>query len=409
MNSQIAITGIGVISSIGDTVEEFWERICLGETKVRPCWKNGNTFYAALLENYEPQKYLGRRGFKYYSTCTRYLLSGILQAIADASLETAGEDLGIVTGTALSSAEDWVRLAKKIRIGGYEEISPMESYNFSMNMPSSISSIKTKAQALNITLCSGMGAGVDAVMYAADALLLDRAKAVVAAGVEEMEAFAFDCFKNSGYLSSYKEKAAQPAAPFDVLRDGIALGEGSAALVFEKVQDAIDRKAKIYGLLSGYHCGFIPDAGSDSDSSDAGKMVCIIKEALRRASVKPAEVDVVISGGSGSVWADEIEALAICEVLGGESNDIPVTSIKGATGEGLAVSGILQHAVAALTTCRSQIPPTVGSDPFEPIAGLSIPKSTMNRDVKIVLVTLFCDDGYMFASIMKKYWSRQTD
>ena len=403
MNTQIAITGMGVISPIGDSIETFWEQLCAGKTGIKPyCQQHEPILYAALLENFSPEKYLGRKGFRYYSTSTRYLLSSILAALGSAPLSVTPTELGIVTGTTLSSVEDWARLAEKIYAGGYTEISPMETYNFSMNMPSSISSIRTNAKALNITLCSGMGAGVDAIMYAVDCLRLRRAKVIVAAGVEEVKTFTLTCFKYSNYLAKYKNGQNQPAAPFDKARTGASLGEGSAALVLETLPHAVERRAKIFAILIGYSSGFIPHTGINHQK-EVGALVDVMTSAIQMAGLVPAQIDAVVSSGSGSVWADRIEADAICKVLGNrKSGGIPVTSIKGATGEALAVSGILQHTVAALTANRGKLPPTIGSLPIDPIGKLKVPQKTLEREMRYILVTLCCDDGFLYSSVVAR-------
>lgn len=383
MKTRMAIIGMGALTPVGDSPKKVWESIRFGKSNIKPhCTESGPVGYISLLSDYDPTRYLGQRGFRYYSTCTRYLLSSILPALADAKIQEGGDDLGIVTGTAFSAAEEWRSLAQTIVDGGYTSISPMESYNFSANMPSSLASIKTGAKAFNVTICTGTVAGLDAVSFALEALEQGRAKRVVVAGVEEMGAFAFECFRGTSYVAPCRDGQEKPFPPADPMRNGFSLGEGSAALVLEHEADALARGARVYAVIAAYRAAFVPDM---SEKIDVELFACLIRATLTDAGVAPEQVAGIVSGASGSIIADGIETEALESVFGTKAHP-PVTTAKSSTGEAFGMSGILHHIIGALSIDR-------GSLPISDIG-------TISED-QVVLITHVGDEGCLYASIVR--------
>lgn len=384
MKTAMAITGMGTLTPVGDSPDSVWQAVLQGECALKPHHgPAGPIGYASLLSDYDPTRYLGQRGFRYYSTCTRYLLSSILPAMADAKIDEGGEDLGIVTGTAFSAAEEWRRLAQTIREGGYTSISPMESYNFSANMPSSLASIKTSAKAFNVTVCTGTAAGLDAVSFALEALAQNRAKRVVAAGVEEMGTFTFDCLNGTNYVAPYRPDREKPMPPADPERNGFSLGEGSAALVLESPDEALSRGAQIYAVITSCNTTFVPDIHA---ADVAERFACLIGKTLAEAGVDPEQVGGILSGASGSIAADALEAEALARVFA--SGPLPpLVATKSVTGEAFGMSGILHHIIGALSIQRGSLP--TGNE------------CRLARE-QVVLVTQAGDEGFLFASVIRR-------
>ena len=358
MNGRIAVTGVGVISALGTGLEEFARNLQSGKSAAAPSARFGGVTVAEIAD-LNPQPWLGSKGIRALDRSARLLAIAAKMALDDAGLgqqdsESGGADIGLVCGTVLGSLHsiasfDWSGLAE-----GPAWVNPTDFANTVINAPAGQAAIKHKLRGVNSTICAGLASGLLAIDYAADALRLGRARAVLAGGVEELCDESVRGFSATGALSP-----AGIARPFAANRDGVVPGEGSALLMLETEEAAGERSRAPWLELLGFGC--FQDAHSINKFDLRGEGASeAMRQALEKSAIAPEQVACIVSSASGSRVGDEMEARALERVFGKHLGKIPVCAPKAAFGEAMGAAGTLCAVVAGLSLQRQEISPTAG-------------------------------------------------
>lgn len=354
MKTQISIIDYSILTPYGDNVNSLLNYLLLSPLKKHP------SNYINRIDNYNANDYLGEKGHKYFTTQTKYLLSTIIPLWKKRRGIFEPEKLGIVTGTCFASIENWVELGRNIQKGGYEEIPPMNSFNFSLNIPSSLASIKTQAQALNVTLTSGISTGYDAICFALDNLRLNSVSNIITSGVEYIGEFILD---------KLIEEQNEQLFP--------KLSEGSLSILFSK---KVEKDSM--GVITSYNSNFSPTIENVQNDYNYIVLYENINKTISEAMAQGV-IDVVISATYGNNEIINLEKKVIHDIL----PNIPIIQFKVKLGELLSLSGIMQYILA----CNIIENPKL----FTPIN---------NNKVKNVLVTYMGVDGYIYSSIITKQY-----
>jgi 3-oxoacyl-[acyl-carrier-protein] synthase II len=261
-----------------------------------------------------------------------------------------------------------------------------------INSPAGHTAIKFGLTGLNATLSTGAASSLHALSFAADAIDAGRADVILAGGVEELCLPSYLGFSRLKLLSGSRQ-GLERAAPFDVNRNGLVLGEGAVILVLESLEHARARGANVYGEMRGF--GTAHDAyHSHRYNVEGDGAIQSMRLALEDAGLTPTEVDYLCAGANGSRTGDEMEALAIKNVFGEHSSGVSISSIKSMVGECLGASGALQVAASLMALNAGTIPPTINftqSEPTWSLDGLS--HHVRERSVRTALVNAFGCDG----------------
>ncbi|OIP01233.1 MAG: hypothetical protein AUJ97_07240 [Bacteroidetes bacterium CG2_30_32_10] len=362
MKVSIAITDISILLPFADSVSDLWSHM-----------QGNNTLdekqQVYKINNFTPQKYLGKNGFKYYTQVTRYLISSILPLFERNEEFFDSEKFGIVAGTTHSAVEDWGVLAERVIEGGSEAISPMETFNFSMNIPASTASIRTGAKAFNITLSSGSGAGYDAIGFACDNILLNNAEKVLACGFEVV---------GDVVIKSLFDYFLQFNMPF-----GVPVGEGSAVLL---LQSSEHLEQTPLGVITAYNTGFISKSTSNKDFIFSE----MVQATLNDSSISSKDIDLIISGNVGK---NNSESNTILQL---SNNNIPISTFKEVLCESFSVSNIIHIVLACLALEGKYITSTLE------LFKKNNEQASNNSSIKNILITYEGDDGFIFSTIITK-------
>ena len=233
---------------------------------------------AGEIADFDPKEYLGKKGIRHIDRTSLLVSSAAKLAMEDANIthETYDADeLGIVIGSTYGSIDS----ISSFDLEGLQEgptfVNPMDFPNTVLNAPASRVSIFCNATGLNSTISTGTASGLDAIIYASDFLRLGRGKAVLAGGVHGLTPDIFWGAYSSGILSGSSDGDVEISAPFDKRRNGFVIGEASALLVIERLDDALERNAKIYAEIKGYGCTFNPDKASRDNIDTTQGVRCI--------------------------------------------------------------------------------------------------------------------------------------
>ena len=410
MEKRIVITGIGVLASNGIGRKEYWQ--ALKESRVG--FKDVSLFdtsdlkvkSAGEISEFDAKTFLGPKGLRSLDRSTKLICSAGKLAIDDAKLEITEDntnDVGVVLGTTLGSVYSISEFDKTALREGPRYVNPALFPNTVINSPGSQVSIKFNIKGFNTTVSTGFTASLDAIGYAIDFLNFDRAKVVLAGGVEEMCIQTFLGFYKIGFLSGSRNGLAPVSCPFDKRRNGIIFGEGAAFLVLEDLNHALERNAEILAEISNFYMCFDPYRKNKYNPRGDGikkAMAMVLKE----GGFKPSDIDYICANANSTVKADKIETDAIKEVFGSHAKKVPVSSIKSMTGECFSVSAALQVAAAVGAIKESFIPPTANYQESDPECDLDyVPNQAREKEIKNVLINSFGPSGNNSCLIIKRY------
>ena len=364
---RVVITGMGVVAPNGIGVEDFWDSLVHGRSAIRKITQFDASSYpcqiAAEVPDFEPTNYMDPKTAKRLARFAQFSLAASKMAIEDSGIDLNAIDphsAGVIIGTGMggsgySETQHLVFMEKGIR-----RISPFAAVMSCTHSAAGIISCELGLKGLNTTIAAACNSGLDAIFLAYNAIRVGDAQIMlVGAGEAPITPYIVGLFSACGILSKNNgDDPNEALRPFDIHGGGIVLGEGGAVLILEELQDALKRKAKIYGEILGYASGNENYSIFKIDpSGDVAAMV--MKRALENAHLKPEEIDYINAHGNGELEYDLNETFAIKKALGEVAYQIPVTSIKPVTGQSFSVTGILQMITCLQVINTSIIPPTI--------------------------------------------------
>jgi len=358
---RVAITGIGVISSFGDSSEGLHAALCRGE-KASYQLDRGQLQDAACTQggsivSFKPDLYLQGKPLRPLDRTGR-----LVAAAAKLALQNSGwaaemirkQDIGLVLGTMFGSVHTISEFDRRGLTEGPACVSPMDFANTVLNAAAGQTAIWHNLRGINSTVACGTISGLMALGYAADLVRFGGHTAILAGGADEFCFESFCGFEKAGLLCKCNGHDEFPV-PFAGLRSGFALGEGAALMMLEEWETAAGRGARILGEICGHGSACDPaDHGECGPEAIAGTM----DAALHDSRLNPAEIDCISASANGSVFADENEALAVRRVFNGRGDSTPVTAIKSMLGETLGASGTLQ-AIDLVETLQTDLLPGI--------------------------------------------------
>jgi 3-oxoacyl-[acyl-carrier-protein] synthase II len=362
MKKRVAITGVGVVCSLGDSSSLLHRKLCEGVTGLAliAATQGFETHPAGKASTFEPELYLKGRPLRPIDRTGRLLASATTLALESSGWDRqrlAREDVGLVLGTMFGSMHTIARFDRQAIVGGPGSASPMDFANTVINSAAGQTAIWHKLRGINSTTATGATSGLMAIGYAADLIRYGQHTAIVAGGADEFCLEAFSGFESAGWLCGPTSRAGC-STPFDRQRTGFALGEAAALLVLEERESALSRGASVWGEVQGHANAYNP--AYDHSARSAAAIIRAMQGALEDARMAPACIDGISAAANGSVVNDENEGLAIQAVFNGGSRHIPVTAIKSMLGETLGAAGVLQIIDYLETIRTSALPGIVG-------------------------------------------------
>lgn len=407
--TRIVITGVSVLSPIGTGKDVFWENLTNGVSGIKPVTlfdvSNFNSKQAGEISDFDAKVYLGQKGIRHIDRTSLLVSSAAVLAIKDANLENAtynGEELGIVVGSTYGSIDSISSFDFQSLREGPNYVNPMDFPNTVLNAPASRASIFCKATGLNTTISNGVTSSIDAVIYASDFLRMGRVKAVLAGGVHGLTHDIFWGSHNSKILSGSTYGTLEICAPFDKRRNGMVIGEASALVVLETLENALKRNAHIYAEVKGYGTAFEPKMAISKDYQIDGNRRAVIN-AIQDAGLTLHDISYISANAYSGVYGDAMETQVIKEVFGMRANLIPVTAIKSMTGECFDASGALQTVAAVMSVNTHIIPPTINYKERDENCDLSYVTQKSTLPARNILINSFSRLGNNSSLIISKY------
>jgi 3-oxoacyl-[acyl-carrier-protein] synthase II len=413
---RIVVTGMGVISPLGHTIDIFWDNLINGRSgiiynELVPNHRAYPSHIAGIVRNFEPQQYMNFKEARRMSRAVQFGVAAARLALDDSGLQvtTANRDeIGVVLGcgsTALPETEQTIRMM--VEKDG-SKVSPFYITSVLPNMPACQISIQLGLRGYNSTIATACAASAQAIGEAVEVLLRGDAEVVLAGGAEapitELTLAAFSAMRA---LSSYNEEPGRASRPFDATRDGFVPAEGSAVLVLETLAHAQERGAQIYGEIIGY--GVSSDAYHVTAPDPVGDGARrSMQRALRRAGITPQQVDYINAHATSTPAGDAAETRAIKQVFGEYASTLMISSTKSMTGHLTGSAGALEAVATLLALKHSIIPPTINYHVPDPECDLDyVPNEARKADIKIALSNSFGFGGQNATLVFQRYDDRR--
>lgn len=404
---RIVITGIGILAPNGIGKEAFWSSLKEGRSGIKPITIFDPGFFktklAGEISDFNAEEFLGPKDLQNIDRATKLVCSAAKLALEDGGLnvtEENTEEIGVVTGTTLAL---WniAEFGREIVQEGPRFATAAIFTGTTINTASSQISIRHKIKGFNTTISTGYTASLDGLKYAADFIRLNRAKAVLVAGVEGLTFAGFAGFYKIGFLAGIKGE--ELSCPFDKRRNGIILSEAATVLLIEDEEYAKNRGAKIYAQLAAVENSFDAYRSAKYDPKISGLKVTMAK-ALKNAQMHEDDIDYISSAANSVAQQDTLETMAIKEVFNVYAKDIPVSAIKSMVGESVSAGGLLQLGAAVGSLKESFIPPTINYEKQDPQCDLDyVPNKSRERKLENILINNFGPGGNNATAIIKKY------
>jgi 3-oxoacyl-[acyl-carrier-protein] synthase II len=363
---RVVITGMGLISPNGHSLETFWNQLRNGTSAAGVVTR----FDAAKLPNhlaaevkaFDPNLYMDAKTARRCDVCTQYAISSAYLAVQDSGIDFTSVDpdrTGVVEGTTVSGMESMFEGQQVYLKKGYRALSPFTVINAYCGEGSSRIALELGIKGHAITYCSGCASGNDAVGYAMRMIQDDEADIMVAGATDDtMAEPMYGGFCLLDVMTRNVDNPQGAMRPFDRSRDGFVLGEGAAFLVLEELSHALVRGAKIYAEVLGH--GRSCEAYHSTNTHPEGiGFRRAIEKALRKARVHPSEVDYINAHGTATETNDPIETRAIKSVFRDHARRLAVSSTKAITGHLMGAAGAIETVVCALALKHQEMPPTI--------------------------------------------------
>jgi 3-oxoacyl-[acyl-carrier-protein] synthase II len=394
---RVVVTGVGLVSPLGNTTEATWQGLLEGRSGVGTISRFDPEGYAARIaaevKGFDPEDWVDAKEVKKFDLFVHYAVAAADMALADSGLEIRDDNadrVGVVIGSGIGGLPLIERTCAAFLERGQRRVSPFFIPGAIINMSSGVISIRTGAKGPNTATCTACSTSAHAI---GDAFLYIRhgyADAIIAGGSEAViTPLAVAGFASMRALSTRNDEPERASRPWDKDRDGFVMGEGAGVVVLEELECARRRGAPILAEVLGF--GMSSDAFHISAPAEDGNGGArVMKSALDDAGLNPEDVDYINAHGTSTPPGDRIETLAIKTVFGEHAYRLAVSSTKSMTGHLLGAAGGLEFAVATLSVANNAIPPTINLDQPDEEDDLDyVPHEARQKPVRIALTNSF--------------------
>lgn len=408
---RVVVTGMGVISPVGNDIETFFNNIKNGISGIDAITKFDTADFkvkvAAEVKDFNVLSYYENNSeAKKADKFSQYAMGAAIQAMTDSNLcetDMNSKRFGVYVGSGIGGMESFINEANKLRDRGPQRVSPFFIPMMISNMAAGSIAIKFKAHGPTLPIVTACATSTNEIGEAYRTIKHDYADVIIAGGTEStINELAVAGFMNCRALSEEPDPA-KASIPFDKRRNGFVMGEGAGIIILEEYEHAIRRGAKIYGEICGYGntCDAYHMTAPDPDAQGAADAILLAKE---EAGITGSERIYINAHGTSTPINDKTETLAIKNVFGGNAYKIAVSSTKSMTGHMLGAAGAVEAIISILAIKHSIIPPTIGYAVPDPDCDLDyVPNIARVSEIDYALSTSLGFGGHNACLAFKKF------
>ena len=373
MTRRVVVTGVGLISSVGIGTEANWQALLAGQCGIAPITHFDPAGFAARIagevKNFDPLQFIPKKDVKKSDVFIQFALGAAQFAVDDAKLAVTpanADQVGVFIASGIGGFSTIESEHKELLKGGPRRISPFFIPASIINLAAGHVSIRFGARGPNLATCTACTASAHSIGESFEIIRRGDADVMIAGGSEAaITPMGVGGFAAMRALSTRNDEPARASRPFDKDRDGFVIGEGSGMLILEELEVARQRGASIYAEIVGY--GLSSDAYHlTGQPEDAHGAVRSMQMALRKAGVRPEQVDYINAHGTSTPINDPTETLAVKRCFGDHASKLVMSSTKSMTGHLLGAAGGLEAGICALAVRDQVAPPTINLDDPDP-------------------------------------------
>ena len=407
----MVVTGLGALTPIGNTADEFWSGLTEGRSGIAPITRFDAAGYptriAGELKGFDELKYVDKKDARRLDPYLKYAVACSVMAVEDAGLDTGKVDttrFGVLIGSGIGGITTLLDGQDALRSKGPDRTSPFLIPMLIVNMAAGLVSMRFGAKGPNSSVVTACATGNHALGDATRIIQRGDADVMIAGGAEAiivpLTMAGFCAMKAMSTRNDEPEKASRP---FDLHRDGFVCGEGGGIVVLESLEHAVRRDARIYAEIIGY--GMTGDAhhmtAPDPEGDGAARAMQV---ALDDAGLSAADVSYINAHGTSTPYNDKFETLAIKRVFGDHARRLAVSSTKSMTGHLLGAAGGVEAIATVLALQRGMLPPTINYEMPDPDCDLDyVPNQARKLDFDVALSNAFGFGGTNATLVFRKY------
>jgi len=411
MKRRVVVTGLGLVTPLGNTVEATWTGLISGRSGAGPITKfdtsNFPVRFACEVKGFDPLNYVERKDVRKMGAFTQYAIAASDEALVDSGLKITNENTERV-GTYISSGigDFWgiEREHQKLLERGPRAVSPFFIVSVLANMAAGHVSIRNGAKGPNSATATACASGNHAIGDSFKIIQRGETDVMICGGTEStITPMSIAGFAAMRALSTRNEDPARASRPFDRDRDGFVVGEGAGIMILEELEHARRRGAHIYAEMAGY--GMTADAYhiTAPDETQSGVMRVMLR-AIQDAGISPEKIDHINTHGTSTPLGDKSETLAIKKTFGPHAYKLAINSTKSMTGHLLGAAGGVEAVFTTLAIHHGKVPPTINYENPDSDCDLDyVPNEAREMPVRYALTNGFGFGGTNAALVFKRF------
>ncbi|MFW5745542.1 MAG: beta-ketoacyl-ACP synthase II [Spirochaetota bacterium] len=412
MSRRVVITGLGMLSPLGNSVDETWQGMIEGRSGVDRITRFDASEYpatiAAEVKDFDIREYVDRREARKMDPFSHYAVAGSIQAMKDAGLADGGFDperTGVVLGVGIGGFETLENSYEALFLKGPDRVPPMTIPKHIANEGPGNVAIALNCQGPCLAVTTACSSGTDAIGTAYRLIQSGVMDVMITGGVEacitKLAVMGFCVIQ--ALATDFNDRPAKASRPFDKDRSGFVIGEGAGILTIESLEHAQARGAKIYAEIAGN--GMMCDAQHLTAPHSEGRgAIQAMNMALGEAGIKPEDVDYINAHGTSTPINDPFETKAIKAVFGEHARKVKISSTKSMTGHCIGAAGGIEAVAATKAITEGVIPPTINLNEPDPECDLDyVPNEAIRADVNVAMSNTFGFGGHNGVLVLRKY------
>ena len=408
---RVVITGMGVVSPLGNDAETSWENLIAGRSGAGPITQFDPTGFAVTFaceaKDFDPLEYIERKQTRRMDRFAHLIVAAARQAESDSGLDVSAEPerIGVSVGTGIGGLRSFQDCYDELKERVPDRVNPFSIPEIIPNMGAAWVSMELGTRGPLAAECTACAASNMAIGDGLDAIHLGRADVMLCGGTEAPVAkVGIAGFSAMRALSRRNDDPEGASRPFDAGRDGFVMGEAGAMLVLEDLEHARARGAKIYAELAGY--GASSDAKHVTEPDPTGANPArAMRMAFADAGIEPDEIGYINAHGTSTPLGDAAETTVIKLALGEETaRKVAISSTKGATGHCLGAAGALEAIFSTLAIQRGVLPPTINYETQDPACDLDyIPNVAREATIDVAVSNSFGFGGHNACVVVRRF------
>jgi 3-oxoacyl-[acyl-carrier-protein] synthase II len=411
VEQRVVVTGLGMLTPVGTTVDATWEALQAGRSGIGPITAFDASAYptriAGEVRDFDPHRWIERKEAKRMDRFTQLGVAAAMMAVEDARLpihDGTRDRIGVLIGSGIGGIATFEEQHRILLERGPDRVSPFFIPMMICDMASGQTSILLGLRGPNSCVVTACATGTHAIGDAAAIIRRGDADAMLAGGAEAgVTPISIGGFSAMRAMSTRNDEPQRASRPFDAQRDGFVIGEGAGVLVLESFEFAQSRGARILGEVVGY--GMSADAHHITSPGPGGQgAVRAMRAALRSAGLEPGDVDYINAHGTSTDANDKTETLAVKAALGENAYRVPMSSTKSMVGHLLGAAGAVEAIFCVLALRDGVLPPTINQEEPDPDCDLDyVPNEARRQRVRTAMSNSFGFGGHNATLILKQF------